>query len=276
MSWFQSKLYNEHQADRQLTIAAVTMRCQSDPAANRANLIEKVESIARDHPEVDLVFFGETVLGFYLPAEDPGYIQSIAESVPGETTNSLALLAARHRIYIAFGIPERDGHLLYNTQVLINSAGELQAVHRKHQLKENTYTPGTIPLSLTKINGVQTALLICADAASPATMRALIRSRLDLILLSLADDEDKDFFMARCNARLYDAWIATANRFGQEPGRFWNGHTVISDPLGRLRAVSKDQEQVLIKTLRFPPPTSKLVRLLRRADCHPAGSTPDS
>jgi predicted amidohydrolase len=157
----------------------------------------------------------------------------------------------------------RDGKL-YNTQLLINPEGEIQAQHRKRQLKEDTYTPGPEPVTLTWIKDTRTAMLICSDAASLAAMRALRRLRPELILLSLADDEDEDFFMARCNARLYDAWIVTANRYGDEDGRYWSGHMVISDPLGDLRVAVDSCERVMIYDLGFAGHGPWMKRRLRR------------
>ena len=56
--------------------------------------------------------------------------------------------------------------------------------------------------------------------------------------------------VAKANARLYDAWIVTANRYGQEDV-YWNGHLAISDPLGALHRTSLDQEQILVCELGF-------------------------
>jgi predicted amidohydrolase len=90
-----------------------------------------------------------------------------------------------------------------------------------------------------------------SGAASPRGMWELMKSRLDLIILSLADDADEDLVMARFNARMYNAWVVTANRYGDENGSLWSGHIVISDPCGELRATGQDQEQFLVCELRF-------------------------
>jgi predicted amidohydrolase len=155
-----------------------------------------------------------------------------------------------------------DGKL-HNAQVLIDPAGEIQAVHRKRRLKEGTYNPGAVPVTITNIKGVNTGIVICYDAASPRTMWELMKNQLDLIILSLADDRDEGFFMAKCNARLYDAWIVTANRYGDEDGWFWNGHMVISDPLGELRVTAQDEEQYLVYELRFASSQSWLKKVMR-------------
>jgi len=118
-------------------------------------------------------------------------------------------------------------------------------------------------VTLTDIKGVKTGIVICSDAASPRTMWELMKQPLDLILLSLADDGDEGLFMAKSNARMYDAWIVTANRDGDEEGTFWNGHLMISDPCGQLRVTGQDREQVLVYELGFADSQSWPKRAIR-------------
>jgi predicted amidohydrolase len=118
-------------------------------------------------------------------------------------------------------------------------------------------------VTVTDIKGVKTAIVICSDAASPRVMWELIKRRPDLIILSLADDADDDRFMAKFNARMYDSWIVTANRCGEENGCLWNGHIVISDPCGELRATGQDQEQYMAYELRFADEQPWLKRAIR-------------
>ena len=42
---------------------------------------------------------------------------------------------------------------------------------------------------------------------------------------------------------MYDAWLATAKRYGDQNGYFWDGHLTVSGPLGRLRVTAKDRER---------------------------------
>ena len=253
-------------AVKRLKIASTAMRCQRDPALNRAKIADTVDGIMQAHPDTELVFFGEMILGWYDPAGMPDYHQGISERIPGQSTALLGELSKKHGIFLSFGMSEKRDGAQHNTQVLLDPAGEIQAVHRKWNLKSGEkqagYQPGRQPVTMTEIKGVATALLICSDAAHPLTMRTLISSRPELILLSLADDQDEKWFMARANARLYDAWIASANRFGQE-NNDWNGHSVISDPLGRLRATQVQSEGYLNCQLRFPEQHSWLPRMAR-------------
>jgi predicted amidohydrolase len=260
-------LYDEKETTKQLKVATVAMQCDREPAVNRAKMVKMTEAIKRAHPDVELVVFGEVILCWYNP-EMREYHYRTAEPIPGETTRAMVNLAVEQDLYISFGLSESsDGKLLYNAQVLINPTGEIQAVHRKWNLKPHekkaNYQSGPVPVTITDIKGVKTGIAICSDAASPRAMWELMKSRLDLIILSLADDSDEGLFMARFNARMYDAWIVTANRYGDEGDWFWNGHIVISDPLGSLRATAQDKEGYLVCELGFDTNKSWLRRIIR-------------
>jgi hypothetical protein len=54
-----------------LGIAAVCMECDRDPDVNRAAMEQYIETIKGDHPDVRLVLFSETNLGWYLDPDDP-------------------------------------------------------------------------------------------------------------------------------------------------------------------------------------------------------------
>lgn len=243
------------------------MSCDRDPQANLARIAKSLDEIAGAHPDIELVVFGEMILGWYNPGEMPEYHRWISRPISSETLQPVSALAAQHAIHLCFGMSEIDDGSLYNAQVLIDPQGQVQATHRKWNLKYGetvaNYRPGLVPVTITDIKGIKTGIVICSDAASPQGMWKLVKSRLDLIILSLADDMDAGQFMAKLNARLYDAWIVTANRYGDENGYFWNGHVVISDPLGGLRAYGQDQEQFLVCEIECSADASWLSRVIR-------------
>jgi len=164
-------------------------------------------------------------------------------------------------------LSELDGTSLRDAQVLLDPQGQVQAIHRKWNLKpvekKANYQPGPVPVTITDNKGIKTGIIICSDAASPHAMSRLLKSRLDLIILSLADDSDEGLLMAKFNARMYDAWIVTANRYGDENGYFWNGHMVISDPCGELRVTGQGHEQYLVYELVCAAHPSWLKRVSR-------------
>ena len=266
MSRLSEWLYPEESAPKWLTVATTTMRCTRDVTENRQYILNTVQRIMQEHPGTELVCFGEMISGWYNPQALIHAEPNVSESIPGKTTDLLGDLAREYAIFLSCGLSEKASDGYHNTQVLINSQGEIQAIHRKWNLKsaerEAGYAPGALPITTTEIKGLKVAMLICSDAAHPRTMQALLRCGADVILFSLADDRDENWFVAQAQARLYDAWIVSANRYGQEH-HYWNGHTVISDPLGRLRRTSVDQEGYLVHTLKIATRQPGVRKVLR-------------
>ncbi len=249
--------------------AAVTLRCSSNPSVNLSNIAETVSRVAQDFPGTDLVVFGEMVTGLYNPKEKADYHRSISFPVNDQTLAEVEKASRVNRIHVCFGMSELSGSTMYNSQVLIDNLGQIKAVHRKRNLKSSEiaagYSSGEAPVTFTVINGLRTAIVICSDAASPATMKILMKNSLDLVILSLADDRDENWFMARCNAHLYDSWIITANRYGREGSLYWDGHTVISDPRGHIVSRSSGREAVLSEDIEPFKPLSFFCKLKKRA-----------
>jgi predicted amidohydrolase len=259
-------LYPEESSTKRLTVATTAMKCARGVIENRQRISNTVRQIMREHPDTELVFFGEMVSGWYNPQELIHAEPNVSEPIPGKTTDLLCDLSREHTIFLSCGLSEKAEDGYHNTQVLINPQGEIQAIHRKWNLKpaerQGGYIPGAKPITTTEIKGLKAAMVICSDTAHPRTMLELLRSGADVILFSLADDRDEKWFVAKAQARMYDAWIVSANRYGQEH-HYWNGHTVISDPLGRLRSVSVDQEGYLAHTLKIATERSKIRTILR-------------
>jgi predicted amidohydrolase len=130
-SKFKSFLYNEQAATRHLTAVSVAMACDRDPVKNRTKIANTLDSIAQAHPGVDLVVFGEMILGWYNPGHMPEYHRRISKPISRETLQAFTSLAAQYGIHLCFGMSEIDGSTLHNTQVLLTPRGEIQVVHRK-------------------------------------------------------------------------------------------------------------------------------------------------
>jgi hypothetical protein len=57
-------LYDRNHIVNRLRVASVTMQADLDPQVNRQRMIARVQSAKQAYPEVELVLFGETILGF--------------------------------------------------------------------------------------------------------------------------------------------------------------------------------------------------------------------
>lgn len=267
-SAWKSFLYDEKGSKTRLKVATVAMECDTVPEKNRDIMVEIIHRILIDQPGVDLIVFGETILGWYKhPPNTEEYHRQIAEPIPGLTALKMAELARENKIHISFGITERDDDKIYNSQVLLNPNGEIAAVQRKNNPKDMPFQSGSKPITFASINGVKTGIVICYDIQSAATVEAIRNGRPDMIILSNADwsDEwDDNNFAAGYLARRFNSWVVSANRFGNEGDIHWDGHIEISNPLGDLRVEKKAGARYAFYDIGFDRSPSKLKNILRR------------
>ena len=90
---------------------------------------------------VELIVFPETFLPYYpyfsfvepavLMGRSHLALYEQAVTVPGPATDAIAAAARQHSMHVLLGINERDGGSLYNTQLLIDSSGEIVLKRRK-------------------------------------------------------------------------------------------------------------------------------------------------
>ena len=225
-----------------------------DPEVSRQRLAGFVRRIKREHRDVRLILFGETILGwFYKKGETDAYHRRIAESIPGPSTEFAAELAKAHDVHISFGMSEKCDGKLYNTQVLVGPMGTIAAVHRKFWIRNRVFTPGERKLTLAEIDGAKVAILICADVRSFWLLRAIRRARPDVVLASLAD-YGTSLRLNEMMGTFCDAWTVVANRYGEEPPLTWHGLITMTDPLARMRVHGIGKEQYLVQRIRIVRP----------------------
>jgi hypothetical protein len=93
----------------------------------RDRMAAYVTAAARGKP--DLVVLPETCNITGLPLEQWA---AMAEPIPGPTSDRMAELAARHRLYLAVGILEQEGDHLRNAVVVFDRDGQILGKYHKH------------------------------------------------------------------------------------------------------------------------------------------------
>ncbi|MFC2094904.1 carbon-nitrogen hydrolase family protein [Candidatus Bipolaricaulota bacterium] len=233
----------------QLTLATVAMTPNEDPSISRQILARIVKETVLSRPEIRLIHFGETILGwFHKKGESEAYHQRIAETIPGETTEFVAGLAREYQIYISFGLSERGEEKLHNSQVLISPNGEILAQHRKFIMRSKAFSPGERILTTANVDGVKVALVICADVRSWPLFRAIRRAKPTIVLAGLAD-WGTSLLLNRMLGTFYDSWTVVANRHSQEDAIHWPGLITITNPTGKLVAHGIGKEQVVFHAI---------------------------
>lgn len=241
--------YDDSRATKHLAVASVCLECSADKQENLTKMSRMIRKIMVEKPETELIVFGETILGWYYNPDDPeNYQHQLAETIPGGTTDSISVLADLFNVYIAFGIGEVNQNRLYNSQVLLNPEGEIEAVHRKYHLVDedensgfSAYPKTADNVSVVNIKGIKVGMIICADVSSAWMTEQLINRQVELIVHSLASFEPQ--FRIDAVARQFNAWVVFANRYGQEKDTFYEGNCFISDPAGTIRVGGNGQER---------------------------------
>ena len=250
-------VYDDSGATKILHAAAVCMRCSQDKEENLSAMEAMIDSIAAAHADIELIVFGETILGWYYEPEDPqGYQWALAEPITdppiaGTAVERIAARADTHNIHIVFGMGEVDGGRLYNTQVLLAPDGTIQAKHRKIHFVDtdqsggfaawNRDTADPLSLTITDINGIRAAMLICADVSDVWLATEINERGVDLIIHSLASFEPA--FTIDAVSRQFNAWEIFANRCGREADTEYAGNCYIADPAGTIRAGGEGAER---------------------------------
>ena len=222
----------------ELQVAAVSMEPGPNPAANLADLTAWAETVAGSHPDVDVIAFGETILGrWYEPVDPERYQRRVAQPIPGPATDVAGRVAARLNTHIVFGMAEAGPNgALFNSYVLIGPSGHVIATHRKVNLTQEDvrsgFSPGAGP-TVAQVSGVPVALLICADADSPAVVAETARLRPRLILQGLATSlQGEQTPRYDPVARATGAWLVFTNRTGAEGHLAYSGYSFVADPMG--------------------------------------------
>ena len=161
----------ETPAPRKVRLATIHYRPSGK--SQRENCEEYAPLLAEAaRQKADLVVLGETVPYVGLNKKP----HETAEPIPGPTTDYFGTLAGSHSTHIVLSLYERDGHLVYNTAVLLGPDGKLIGKYRKvclpHGEVEEGVAPGSeYPVFDTKLGKV--GMMVCYDGFFPEVAREL-------------------------------------------------------------------------------------------------------
>ncbi len=225
---------------REITVAIVQMKPRLGEAEE--NLVKMTEMVSRiaSQQKVDLIVFPELITSGY---ELGVRFTEIAQRVPGPTVNLMAQRANEYGVFIAFGMvtKERVESVLYNSAVLVGPDGELLDVYNKIHLRGEermAFREGyKLPVIPTEIGSI--GLMIGYDLAFPEVSRSLVLDGAE-ILCVMANWEAAhiDEWKTYARARAYEnsAFVAAANRVGEDVTLNFGGESMVVGPRGQIMA----------------------------------------
>jgi predicted amidohydrolase len=231
-----------------LHIAVVSMKCSEKKEDNLIKIKSIINSIMSSKPKTDLICFGEAITGWYVKSAE--YITSIAETIPGPATDSIALWSSQHHAYISFGMAEYKESKLYNSLVVTSPDGEILSIHRKNTLTPEDEVSGYSSMQNSNtlwIKNFNLGLMICADVNGYWLTKQYIEADFDIILSAFASPIGLPNY--NIISRRMDAWQIFPNRTGNEGGADYSGLIYVSDPAGTIRSHAINVEGFLNYTI---------------------------
>lgn len=113
---------------------------------------------------------------------------SVAEAIPGPTTDYFAALSKKHDCYLVAGLPERDGDLVYNVAVLLGPDGDIVGKYRKVTLPREEIARGIAPgdqYPVFETRFGKVGMMICYDVFFPEVARRLSMNGAEVIALPI-------------------------------------------------------------------------------------------
>lgn len=259
-----------------VTLALVQMKCAGEKAANLKKGVEKIREAKKRGAQI--VSLSELFLFPYFCQVNDDRFFSLAEAVPGPTTEVLSRLAQELEVVIVASIFEKAEKKYFNTAVVIDTDGKLVGKYRKIHIPDDLanhysemyyFTPGDLGIKPFSTRFGKIGVLVCWDQWYPEAARSLALQGAEILFYPTAIGWQVHQKLATSDQRPatnigqkeFDAWmtiqrshaiangifVASVNRIGLEQNiDFWGG-SFVADPYGTfISRASHDKEEILL------------------------------
>ncbi|MEX2272823.1 MAG: nitrilase-related carbon-nitrogen hydrolase [Vicinamibacterales bacterium] len=258
--------------DEGVKVALIQQHATLDKADNLRRGLAALEQAARDG--ATLAVFAELAFEpFYPQRRAEGDVQTLAEPVPGPTTDAIASAARRLGLVVVFNLFERDGAKTYDCSPVFDADGALLGRTRMIHVTDfacfherGYYAPGDTGAPVYDTRAGKIGVAICYDRHFPEYMRALALGGADLVAVPQAGavDEWPDGLFEgemRVAALQNGYFIALCNRVGREDLVTFAGESFVCGPDGVVRArAARLKDEVLITEVNLSENATSIAR----------------
>ena len=243
-----------------------TTVASDDPSVNTRKAVDQIRQAARKGAQI--ICLQELFRTPYFCQSEDSHHFSLAESIPGSTTQTLSSLAKELGIVLIAPLFEKRAEGIYhNSAVVIDADGTMLGTYRKMHIPEDPcfyekfyFTPGDLGFRSFKTRYGKIGVLICWDQWFPEAARLTALQGVQIIFYPTAigwhDSEPKKVrknqleswqVIQRSHAIANEVFVAAVNRVGKEGELTFWGHTFVADPFGSVTAqASGTKEETLI------------------------------
>ncbi len=242
---------------RLLKIALIQQQASKDKQNNIDRAIASLEKAA--HQGAQLIAFAELAFTpFYPQRPAMGKNLSLAETIPGPTTDIFSNLARKWRVVVVLNLFEKVGNKTYDSSPLIDSMGKILGVTRMVHIMEGPsffeqgyYFPGDGDKLVYETTMGKIGVAICYDRHYPEYMRALALAGAELVVVPQAGavgEWPPGLFEAEMQVAGFQNGYFTAlcNRVGKEECLEFEGKSFITAPDGRILAQAPAGKEFLL------------------------------
>ncbi|MEI7897226.1 MAG: carbon-nitrogen hydrolase [bacterium] len=247
----------------------IQMSCSTDKQANIDKSVAKIREAAAMGAQI--ICLQELFASAYFCWEENYDYFSLAEAIPGPTTQTFEALARELDVVIVASLFEKrtDG-LYHNTVAVIDADGKYLGKYRKHHIPDDPgyyekfyFTPGDHDYKVFRTKYATIGTLVCWDQWYPEAARITSLMGAQVIFYptaigwAMTQDEmlNQQQFQAwqtiqRSHAIANGVYVVSVNRTGVEGSmKFWGG-SFVSDPFGvLLYQASHENEEIHVQEL---------------------------
>ena len=251
-------------------IGLVQMTYSGSKEANLQKAIDKTREAAAKGAQI--VCLQELFTSLYFCDVEDYENFKLAESIPGESTNALSVVAKELGVVIIASLFEKRTQGLYhNTTAVIDADGTYLGKYRKMHIPDDPayyekfyFTPGDLGYKVFKTKFATIGILICWDQWYPEASRITALMGAEILFyptaIGWATNQDE-----ATNTEQYNAWqtmqrshaiangvhVVSVNRVGLEQNgamKFWGG-SFVANPFGSLlyKASHNDEETTVVE-----------------------------
>ncbi|MBN2612635.1 MAG: carbon-nitrogen hydrolase [Bacteroidales bacterium] len=230
------------------------MPCGADKTANIRKTGEAIATLAGKGAQI--ICLQELFSTLYFCDREDHSNFSLAEPIPGATTDYFAKVASANNVVLILSLFEkRTTGIYHNTAAVIDADGTMLGIYRKSHIPDDPgfnekfyFTPGDTGYKVFRTKFADIGVLICWDQWYPEAARITSLMGAEIIFYPTAIGWDLNEKDDAVNAEQLQAWqtiqrahaiangihVVAVNRVGIESGtRFW-GSSFVSNPFGTI------------------------------------------
>jgi predicted amidohydrolase len=200
----------------------------------------------------DLIVFPECSLTGYI-FHSRAEAMSVAETLPGPSTERLTPICRERGVYVIFGLLEKEGDRIFNAAALVGPQG-FMARYRKTHLPflgvDRFVDKGDGPFEVHRTPVGNIGIYICYDVVFPENSRVMTLMGADILALPTnfpqVRRETLSTYIVSARAIENKVHVVAADRVGSERGYTYAGLSKIVSASGKtLGLASADREEII-------------------------------